>query len=158
MSLPHADGKLDPIPSRIFIRNHEFDYLRKTGIVMTALFLFTVQGFVVSKGSAGGQFLKSVPATNSVASEPEAIEVSPAIRASITERYGKLPLSLEIDRGQANPAVKFLARGNRHTLFLTLTEPSFASVAHPSVLKDHLLHDTMSSSTKPVDPMRRFYG
>jgi Beta-propeller repeat len=36
--------------------------------------------------------------------------------------YGKLPLSFEANQGQADPKVKFLSRGNDHTLFLTSTE------------------------------------
>jgi uncharacterized protein (TIGR03437 family) len=36
--------------------------------------------------------------------------------------YGKLPLSFEPNRGQADPEVRFLARGNGYTLFLTATE------------------------------------
>src|SRR5437867_10097 len=38
------------------------------------------------------------------------------------EAYGKLPLSFEANRGQADPQVKFLSRGPHHTLFLTFDE------------------------------------
>ena len=36
--------------------------------------------------------------------------------------YGKLPLSFEINRGQTDPQVKFLSRGNGYSLFLTGNE------------------------------------
>ncbi len=37
----------------------------------------------------------------------------------ISEAHGKIPLSFEANRGQADPQVKFIARGNGYTLFLT---------------------------------------
>jgi len=36
--------------------------------------------------------------------------------------YGSLPLSFEENRGKTDPRVKFLARGDGYTLFLTPTE------------------------------------
>src|SRR6202165_196808 len=36
--------------------------------------------------------------------------------------YGKLPLSFEVNRGQTDPRVKFISRGNGYTLFLAPTE------------------------------------
>lgn len=38
------------------------------------------------------------------------------------ENYGKLPLSFEVNEGQTNGQVKFLARGQGYTLFLTSQE------------------------------------
>src|SRR5262245_15240444 len=37
-------------------------------------------------------------------------------------QYGDLPLSFELNRGQADSAVKFLARGAGYNIFLTPTE------------------------------------
>ena len=42
--------------------------------------------------------------------------------AGIAERYGKLPLRFEANRGQTDPQVKFLSRGPGYDLFLTATE------------------------------------
>src|SRR5438876_11219255 len=39
----------------------------------------------------------------------------------ISDSYGRLPLSFEINYGQADPQVKFLARGPGYDLFLTPT-------------------------------------
>ncbi|AXC11340.1 Cell surface protein [Acidisarcina polymorpha] len=49
--------------------------------------------------------------------------VSPTKAASpaITAAYGKLPLSFEANRGQSDPQVKFLSRGQGYSLFLTDT-------------------------------------
>jgi YVTN family beta-propeller protein len=40
--------------------------------------------------------------------------------------YGKLPLSFEANQGQADPQVRFIARGDSYTLFLTPTEAVLA--------------------------------
>jgi len=45
-----------------------------------------------------------------------------ATQARIAEAYGKLPLSFEANEGQTDEAVKFLARGQGYTLFLTPAE------------------------------------
>ena len=39
--------------------------------------------------------------------------------SSGAQSYGKLPLAFEVNRGQADSAVKFMARGQRYGLFLT---------------------------------------
>jgi Beta-propeller repeat len=43
-------------------------------------------------------------------------------RLSVSEAYGKLSLSFEANRGQADRRVKFLSRGKGYSLFLTATE------------------------------------
>jgi hypothetical protein len=45
-----------------------------------------------------------------------------AAKSRLVESYGKLPLSFELNRGQTEPQVKFLSRGNGYTLFLEPTE------------------------------------
>src|SRR5262245_18206707 len=49
-------------------------------------------------------------------------EVEMAIGSRVIESYGRLPLSFEANRGQADARVKFLARGSGYGLFLTTTE------------------------------------
>src|SRR5215204_6523090 len=46
----------------------------------------------------------------------------PQTRTKIAERFGELPLSFEINRGQTDPAVKFLSHGPGYDLFLTANE------------------------------------
>lgn len=48
-----------------------------------------------------------------------------ASKAKITENFGKIPLSFEANRGQADNSVKFISRGSGYTLFLTGTEAIF---------------------------------
>lgn len=42
------------------------------------------------------------------------------------EAYGKLPLHFEANRGQAEPHVKYISRGDRHAFYLTGTETIMA--------------------------------
>ncbi len=52
-------------------------------------------------------------------SRPGADQVSDVARS---DSYGKVPLSFEVNRGQTDPSVRFLARGDGYSLFLTPTE------------------------------------
>lgn len=45
-----------------------------------------------------------------------------ASKAKLAERFGKLPLSFESNKGQTDSAVKFLSHGPGYDLFLTATE------------------------------------
>ena len=47
---------------------------------------------------------------------------SPTQKMRLAENFGKLPLSFEVNRGQADAQVKFLAHGPGYTLFLTPDE------------------------------------
>ena len=84
--------------------------------------LFTVGVFlaIVSK-TLGGEgfpagFLKHSR------TQTKSSSISTLSKHELSENYGKLPLQFEVNQGQADRRVKFLCRGNRHTLFLTATE------------------------------------
>jgi len=51
-------------------------------------------------------------------------------RAVFIENYGKLPLDFEANQGQTQPAVRFLARGDGYTLFLTDSAAVLALTKH----------------------------
>ena len=53
--------------------------------------------------------------------------VRPAKGAHLLKAHGQLPLSFEVNAGQTDPRVKFLARGAGYTLFLTPTEAVVAT-------------------------------
>lgn len=63
------------------------------------------------------------------ASQPAA--VTPATRARINASFAALPLGFEANEGQTDPQVKYMARGNGYTLFLTSGDAvlSFASAS-----------------------------
>jgi hypothetical protein len=59
-------------------------------------------------------------------SGPADAEIRQTNRASISASYMRLPLSFERNQGQTDSRVKFLARGNGYTLFLTPIEAVLA--------------------------------
>jgi hypothetical protein len=66
----------------------------------------------------------TVPDAKTSGLAPEPVET---IRARAAETYGKMPLSFEANRGQADAQVKFLSRGGGYTLFLTSSEAVWVS-------------------------------
>lgn len=56
---------------------------------------------------------------------------APLQRIALNEAYGKLPLRFEINQGQTDSQVKFLARGSGYNLFLTPSE-SVMVLSRPS--------------------------
>jgi Beta-propeller repeat len=56
------------------------------------------------------------------ADQPVSTGATPETQARVSEAYGKLPLSFEINQGQTVPQVKFLSRVSRYQLFLTSNE------------------------------------
>jgi hypothetical protein len=74
--------------------------------------------------------------------QPVAGEITPETRAQVSEAYGKLPLSFEVNHWQTAPQVKFLSRGNGYNLFLTSNEAVLAlskGAAEHHVLKIKLV-------------------
>lgn len=65
-----------------------------------------------------------------------AATVSPASRVRLVQSYGRLPPSFEVNRGQTDPRVSFLARGSGYTLFLTATGATLA-LAQPQAQTAH---------------------
>ena len=68
-----------------------------------------------------GSRLVAKSAVSSGLSKPD-----PARQAKVAESYGKLPLSFEINRGQADSRVKFLSRTSGYSVFLTGDEAVLA--------------------------------
>jgi hypothetical protein len=73
--------------------------------IFLAAFWFSIYGRL--------QFANSVPTQHDTSALPS------QIRPQLIAGYGKLPLSFEPNRGQAEAHVKFLARGRGYGLFLT---------------------------------------
>lgn len=62
------------------------------------------------------------PPTSNAPSKVTAPQSEREVRMRVSEAYGKLPLSFEENRGQANRQVKFLSRGQNYALMLTPAE------------------------------------
>jgi hypothetical protein len=69
-----------------------------------------------------------------------------------SERYGKLPLRFEANQGQADPQVKYLARGAGYALSLTNTGAQFAF--YDSAPDRHEANSIGSSPRTRLDTMR----
>jgi len=54
--------------------------------------------------------------------KPASNEVTSLQRVQLNEAYGKLPLRFEINKGQMDSRVQFVARGSGYNLFLTPAE------------------------------------
>ena len=80
------------------------------GIVFSATTLAGVI-FVTASSNDG-----AVPATHFAA------PTDASTKAKIAERFGELPLSFEINKGQTDQAVKFVSHGPGYDLFLTANE------------------------------------
>src|SRR3989442_4419354 len=74
-----------------------------------------------------------LPAQPATKSRPSLPAPSVAGRKSVEEAYGSIPLSFELNRGQADSTVKYLARGSGYVLFLSvdraLLEQNIAAAA-----------------------------
>jgi hypothetical protein len=67
----------------------------------------------------------------SVTSQPAT--ATPAARGRIQANYASLPLAFEANRGQTDSQVKYMARGNGYTLFLTANDAVFSLQSRSAV-------------------------
>ncbi len=83
--------------------------------VLGIVFLASTLGAVifVAASSNGG----TEPATHFAASSTDI-----STKTQIAQRFGELPLSFEINKGQTDSAVKFVSHGSGYDLFLTANE------------------------------------
>src|SRR5215212_3834500 len=82
-----------------------------------------------------------------------AVSMNPAARTRIAEHFGKLPLSFEMNKGQIDPAVKFLSHGPGYDLFLTSTQ-AVLRVQKPRALQADTLKDPALANTAPKESER----
>src|SRR5215212_79008 len=82
-----------------------------------------------------------------------AVSMNTAARTRITEHFGKLPLSFEMNKGQIDPAVKFLSHGPGYDLFLTGTQ-AVLRVQKPRALQADNLKDPALANTAPKESAR----
>src|SRR5262245_16221645 len=67
-----------------------------------------------------------------------------ATRAKVNEAYGNLPLSFEVNRGQADPSIKFISRGGNYNL-------SFAPMGATLHLQGASANQSATLQIKPVN-------
>jgi len=67
----------------------------------------------------------NIPTKSSRSIPPSYPIASPAASAQFLDAYAKLPLSFEVNRGQAGPEIQFLSRGHGMSLFLGSGDVAF---------------------------------
>lgn len=123
---------------------------QKTKIILVVCLLWslpvTTLPRVVAKPSA------AVPAQT----PPNTAEV----KMTVSENYGKLPLSFEPNMGQSAKAVKFLSRGNGYTVFLTATEAVFSLRPVPDAASRAVLRMKLAGANQdaPVEGQQPLPG
>jgi len=71
-------------------------------------------------------------------------------KARIGDAFARLPLSFEANRGQTDPQVKFLARGQGYTLFLTRRGEAVLALSKPLGKQDSLQPGSGITAAKPT--------
>jgi hypothetical protein len=72
--------------------------------------------------------------------------------ANLVNSYGRLPLSFEANRGQTDPQVKFVARGQGYTLFLTRRAETVLVLRKPAPQRDLLKPAALVSVPATLNP------
>jgi hypothetical protein len=99
----------------------------------------TLALFMVSTMAALVLFAWSSVMSAPDSATPRAVALSqntPRATVQVREAYGQLPLSFEANRGQADDAVNFRARGAGYTIALSPTEAVFALANEPARRRD----------------------
>ncbi len=80
-----------------------------------------------------------------------------ATQAKVNESYGRLPLSFEINRGQADPSIKFLARGANYNFSIAPTEATLqfrdASTNQPATVRMNPVNANPSPKIEGLDQL-----
>ncbi len=80
-----------------------------------------------------------------------------ATQAKLSETYGRLPLNFEVNRGQADPSIKFLARGGNYSFSLAPTEATLhlrdVSADRPATMRMKLINANPSPKIEGMDQL-----
>jgi Beta-propeller repeat len=73
-------------------------------------------------------------------------------RPIITQSYGRMPMSFELNQGQTDARVKFISRGNGYTLFLAPAEAVLSlGPQDPRILRMRLLEGNAEAEAEGID-------
>ena len=89
--------------------------------LVPVLAVIAIALLILSPARRGAAYSASSPAIAS-----QAKTVTPAARARLQATFAALPLAFEQNQGQTDPQVKYMARANGYTLFLTNHDAVFA--------------------------------
>ena len=108
---------------------------------IVAVALLATSGIVVAGGLGTHRTKANATRTAATLMRPPAL--SPEQRAKVRANLETLPLAFEANQGQTDPQVKYMARGNGYTVFLTAHDTIFA------------LHSCSQADTTRVPHYRR---
>lgn len=145
------------------------DRRQKAGIWLAVSFLVVLAGILLY---AGGQGSMVTAASADSGSSPWSVDgASDSAQGGLRGRhyagksgsqivFAKVPLSFEVNQGQTDSQVKFLARGGGYTLFLTQNEAilKLASVIGRQSLAKHSALSTQPSATSTAVVRMRLVG
>src|SRR5207253_554001 len=95
--------------------------IRIVFITLAVVSVASCAAFLAYSHGDSAKIATRVSNSKSPDAEPSAVS-NDDTRARVSESYGKLPLSFEVNRGQADKRVKFLSRGNTYSVFLGSAE------------------------------------
>jgi hypothetical protein len=108
---------------------------------------------VAAIGIAGSASLRSHRASASAQPVAAAAKQAPALsaRGRVQASMATLPLAFEANQGQTDPQVKYMARGNGYTVFLTANDTVFAmqSSSQTSTARAASKHEVLRDKTTP---------
>lgn len=125
------------------------------GIVASWIVAVAVLAAVGIAGSASLRTHSGSATAKPVAAAPvQAPALSAQQRGRVRANLGTLPLAFEANQGQTDPQVKYMARGNGYTVFLTANDTVFAlqssSQAAATRVADRVHQTTPKPGTKDV--------
>jgi photosystem II stability/assembly factor-like uncharacterized protein len=119
---------------------------RVVRIVGIVCLLATFSGVILVTAQKDDGSLPPPTAADQTAVTQPTTTLNPETKARLADNFGKLPLSFEINKGQVDQVVKFLAHGTGYDLFLTSTE---------AVLRVHKPRPPQADKSKETDPRKK---
>jgi beta-propeller repeat-containing protein len=122
------------------------------GMFVPSVWVLALAGLAaLGVASAGGWYGRPA-AANRTPAAPSASSAQQSAR--VLASMGTLPLAFEPNQGQTDPQVKYMARGNGYTVFLTANDAVFA--LHSSAeLPTQFSHRGLVGTTQPVQTKNR---
>ena len=97
---------------------------------------------------AGLGILSGVAALSGASNAADAVRIEPVAPLHI---YAKMPLAFEVNEGQSDPEVDFLARGRGYSMFLTATEVALSLVEPRSGKRSDPAEPSSASAAAQAD-------
>jgi hypothetical protein len=132
------------------LRNHPIRFVIISLALLGMATLATLRSYSRGENAA---LSSDRAASASRASYSNPAKADEATRARVSDAYGKLPLSFEVNRGQTTDRVKFLSRGSGYSLFLTSQEAVIA-LRKPNAAKSRNQNSLIANSKAAVLRMK----